>query len=284
LDQSPTSPNADQITYWNARAGNTWASMQKRLDAQIGAIGLRALDVLAPRAGECVIDIGCGCGTTSFEIARRVGPSGHVTAIDISQPMLEVARRDAEQNHVGNVSFLEADAQTYSFEPASYDALFSRFGVMFFADPVTAFKNLRAALKPQSGRLAFVCWRPLKENPWMAVPLKAAMQHLPPQEPADPLAPGPYAFADAERVKRILGQAGFGEIAATAHDQQVEMGRLDQAVEHCTRFGPLGRLLLEHPDAVAPVMQTLHKTLAEHISDGVVRMDSAVWIVTARRA
>jgi SAM-dependent methyltransferase len=284
LDQSTTSPNADQITYWNARAGNTWAAMQKRLDAQIGTIGLKALDVLAVRKGERVIDIGCGCGTTSFEIARRVGASGHVCAIDISKPMLDVARRDAEDNRVGNITFVEADAQDYRFEPASYDALFSRFGVMFFSDPVAAFKNLLGALKPREGRLGFVCWRPLRENPWMLIPVKAAMQHLPPQEPPDPLAPGPFAFADAERVKGILAAAGFSEIAVTPHDQKVEMGRLDDAVEQCTRVGPLARLLLDYPDAVAPVMATLRNTLAEHISDGVVHMDSAVWIFTARRA
>jgi SAM-dependent methyltransferase len=284
LDQTSTaSPNADQIAYWNARAGNTWASMQKRLDAQIGSIGLKAMDALALQESERVIDIGCGCGTTSFEIARRVGASGRVTAVDISRPMLEVARRDAEQNRVHNITFLEADAQAYSFQSASSDALYSRFGVMFFIDPVAAFKNLLAALKPKSGRLAFVCWRPLKENPWMGIPVKAAMQHLPPQEPPDPLAPGPFAFADAERVKRILGEAGFSEIAAKPHDQKVQLGPLDNAVEHCTRVGPLSRLLLEYPAAVAPVAETLRKTLAEYISGGVVQMDSAVWIVTARR-
>ncbi|MGA8601958.1 MAG: class I SAM-dependent methyltransferase [Beijerinckiaceae bacterium] len=285
MDQSTTaSPNADQITYWNARAGNTWASMQKRLDTQIGPIGLKALDALAPREGERVIDIGCGCGTTSFEIARRVGASGHVSAVDISQPMLDIARRDAERDRVHNVEFLEADAQTHAFEPATYDALYSRFGVMFFSDPVAAFRNLLAALKSESGRLAFACWRPLKENPWMAFPVKAAMQHLPPQETTDPLAPGPYAFADAERVKRILAEAGFVKIAAAPHDQKVAMGQLDDAVEQCTRVGPLSRLLLEYPDAVTPVMETLRNTLAEYTSEGVVRMDSAAWIVTARRA
>jgi SAM-dependent methyltransferase len=279
-----TSPNVDQITYWNARAGNTWASMQKRLDAQIGSIGLKALDALALREGERVIDIGCGCGTTSFEIARRVGASGRVTAIDISRPMLDVARRDAERDPIRNVAFLEADAQTYAFEPSSFDALYSRFGVMFFTDPVAAFTNLFAALKPKSGRLAFVCWRPLKENPWMGIPVKAAMQHLPPQEAPDPLAPGPYAFADAERGRRILAEAGFGEIDARPHDQKVELGVLDEAVEHCTRVGPLSRLLLEYPDAVAPVMETLRRTLGTYETDGVVRMDAAVWIVSARRA
>jgi SAM-dependent methyltransferase len=276
------SPNADQITYWNSRAGETWAAMQKRIDAQIEPLGLKALDELAVAEGERVLDVGCGCGTTTLEIARRVGASGDVTAVDISKPMLDVARRTADEAHLRNIAFIEADAQTYAFEPHSSDALFSRFGIMFFIDAVAAFKNLRAALKPGSGRLAFVCWRKLPENPWMATPLKAAMQHLPPQPPPDPLAPGPFAFADAERVKRILAQAGFIDAAVTPHDQKIELGMLEQAVEHCTRVGPLGRLLNENPDATDPVVETLRDTLRQFETDGIVRMDSGVWIVSAR--
>jgi SAM-dependent methyltransferase len=282
LDQSTTSPNADQITYWNSRAGETWAAMQKRIDAQINPLGLKALDELSLAEGERVLDVGCGCGTTTFEIARRVGSSGDVTAIDISRPMLDVARCDAEDARVTNVTFLEGDAQTYAFGPGTFDALFSRFGVMFFGDPVAAFNNLLAALKPGAGRLTFVCWRKLAENAWMATPLKAAMQHLPPQPPPDPLAPGPFAFADAERVRRILTQAGFTDVAVTPHDQPIELGTLEQAVEHCTRVGPLGRQLSENPDAVDPVVGTLRDTLRQFETDGVVRMGSGVWIVTAR--
>jgi SAM-dependent methyltransferase len=278
------SANADQITYWNSRAGETWAAMQKRIDAQIDPLGVRAIERLAPHHGEKILDIGCGCGTTTLELARRVGTSGHVTAADISRPMLDVARRAAGGARWGNIAFIEADAQTYAFEPHSFDALFSRFGVMFFSDPVAAFKNLHAALKPGSGRLAFVCWRKLAENPWMATPVKAVMQHLPPQPPPDPHAPGPFAFADAERVKDLLTQAGFVHVAATPHDQLIELGMLEQAVEHCTRVGPLSRLLAENPEAVDPVIDTLRETLREFETDGVVRMDAGVWIVSAHRA
>jgi SAM-dependent methyltransferase len=277
-------PNADQITYWNSRAGETWAAMQKRIDAQIDPLGLAAIERLAPADGEKILDIGCGCGTTSFELARRVGASGHVTAVDISKPMLDVARGGAKEAQAANITFLEADAQTYPFQPASFDVLFSRFGVMFFIDPVAAFKNLLAALKPGSGRLAFVCWRKLAENPWMATPLKAAMRHLPPQPPPDPLAPGPFAFADAGRVRRILTEAGFADVAVTPHDQRIELGMLDQAIEHCTRVGPLARLLAENPDAVDPVKDTLRDTLREAEANGIVRMDAGVWIISARRA
>jgi SAM-dependent methyltransferase len=285
LDQSSTPmPNADQITYWNSRAGETWAAMQKRIDAQIDPLGLTAIERLAPADGEKILDIGCGCGTTSFELARRVGASGHVTAVDISKPMLDVARRGAKEAQATNITFLEADAQTYPFQPASFDVLFSRFGVMFFIDPVAAFTNLLAALKAGSGRLAFVCWRKLADNPWMATPLKAAMQHLPPQQPPDPLAPGPFAFADAGRVRRILTEAGFADVAVTEHDQKIELGMLEQAVEHCTRVGPLARLLSENPDAVDPVRDTLRHTLREYVTNGIVRMDAGVWIISARRA
>jgi SAM-dependent methyltransferase len=276
-------PNADQITYWNSRAGETWAAMQKRIDAQIDPLGLTAIERLAAAPGEQILDVGCGCGTTSVELARRVGASGHVTAIDISRPMLDVARRGAKEAQVTNVTFLEVDAQTYPFRAGSFDALFSRFGIMFFSDSVAAFRNLLAALKPGSGRLAFVCWRKLADNPWMATPLEAAMQHLPPQPPPDPFAPGPFAFADAGRVRRILTEAGFADVAVTPHDQKIELGMLEQAVEHCTRVGPLARLLAENPDAVAPVRDTLRHTLLEYVREGIVRMDAGVWIVSARR-
>jgi SAM-dependent methyltransferase len=283
LDQTTTSPNADQITYWNATVADTWIALHKRLDAQIGPIGEKALDRLAPQAGERVLDIGCGCGHTTLELARRVGPSGAVTAIDISKPMLAIAARDAAEAGLQHVSFIDADAQIYSFAPGSFDAVFSRFGVMFFADPVAAFANLRAALSPGSGRLAFVCWRELKDNQWMQVPAAAGMQHLPPQPRPDPEAPGPYAFADPERVKRILAQAGFVEIETAPYDTKVNLGPLDSAIEQAVRIGPLGRLLNEHPDAVDAVVETLRQTLSQFNSETGVTMDAAVWIVTARR-
>ncbi|MDF2901645.1 MAG: SAM-dependent methyltransferase, partial [Phenylobacterium sp.] len=190
--------NADQIAYWNNAAGETWAALQDRLDRQIEPLGLRAIEAGAPQPGERVLDIGCGCGQTSFELARRVGPSGRVLGVDISAPMLEVARQRAA-GAAANVSFIEADAQTHAFQNGGFDLAISRFGVMFFDDPTAAFRNIGAALRP-GGRLSFVCWRPMLENAWMATPLFAAMPLLPPLPPPDPAAPGPFAFADPERV------------------------------------------------------------------------------------
>jgi SAM-dependent methyltransferase len=277
------SPNADQITYWNATAADTWVSFQQRLDAQLGPLGAKALEKLAPKSGETILDIGCGSGHTTRDLARRVGPSGHVVAVDISKPMLGVAAREAAAAHLRNVELIEADAQTYRFEPASFHALFSRFGIMFFIDPAAAFGNLIKALKP-GARLAFVCWRKLAENEWMHVPVAAGMQHLPPQPQPDPEAPGPYAFADPERVKRILGQAGFSDIAVAPHDDTINLGSLDQAVEQAVRIGPLGRLLNENMQAIDPVMETLRETLSPYNTGNGVSLGAAVWIVNARRA
>jgi SAM-dependent methyltransferase len=283
LDTPAASPNVDQITYWNATAADTWVSFQQRLDAQLGPLGAKALGKLAPKRGEKILDIGCGSGHTTRDLARQVGPSGHVVAVDISKPMLDVGAREAAAAHLRNIALIEADAQTYHFKPASFDALFSRFGIMFFIDPVAAFANLSKALKP-GGRLAFVCWRKLAENEWMHVPVAGAMQHLPPQPKPDPEAPGPYAFADPERVKRILSQAGFSNIAVAPHDATINLGTLDQAVEQAVRVGPLGRLLNENTQAVDPVMETLRETLSPYNKGNGVMLGAAVWIVSARRA
>jgi SAM-dependent methyltransferase len=273
--------NADQIAYWNAAAGETWAALQDRLDAQIQPLGARALAALAPAAGERVIDIGCGCGQTTLALAGLVGPGGSVLGVDISRPMLEVARRRLGQAGAAQAAVIEADAQTHAFAPGGADAAFSRFGVMFFADPVAAFANIRAGLK-SGGRLVFVCWRPLPLNPWMLVPMLAALQHVPPPPMPDPLAPGPFAFADAERVRAILGEAGFADIDISPHDQPIGAGDLDQAVTTALKLGPLGALLREQPDKAPLVVDAVREALSAHMGPDGVRLDSATWIVQAR--
>src|SRR5881628_2723223 len=154
-------------------------------------------------AGERVIDIGCGCGDTTIALARRVGPAGLVLGIDVSAPMLARAADAAREAGVAHVRFEHADAQTHRFPAQAFDVLYSRFGVMFFSDPAAAFGNLRTALRP-GGRLGFVCWQAVPENPWIAVPLEAAAQHMALPPPPAPGAPGPFSFADPERVRRIL--------------------------------------------------------------------------------
>ena len=205
------SANAAQSEYWNAAAGETWAQFQEPLDRQIEPLGLAGIDVLQPVPGERIIDIGCGCGQTSLALAARVAPSGSVVGIDLSRPMLEVARQRPRPAANLRVDFRQLDAQNGDIGRGVFDAAFSRFGVMFFSDPVAAFRNIRASLK-RGGRLVFVCWRPLAENPWMLAPLQAALPFIPPVAPPDPTAPGPFAFADASRVRSILSDAGFAAV------------------------------------------------------------------------
>ncbi|MFN3523151.1 MAG: class I SAM-dependent methyltransferase [Phenylobacterium sp.] len=278
--------NADQIAYWNAQAGQTWAAMQDKLDRQIEPLGLAAMAALDPSPGERILDIGCGCGQTTLELAERVGETGSVLAADISAPMLEIARRRAAEAGVSErVTFLEADAQTHPFPARKLDAAFSRFGVMFFEDPRAAFHNIASALVP-GGRLAFVCWRSLQENPWMTTPFTAALPLIPspPPPPADPHAPGPFAFADADRLRTILMGAGFGDIDIAPHDQQIGGNDLETSVGLSLRVGPLGAVLREQPHLKDSVTDAVRQALKPFVTDRGVMQPSATWIVSARRA
>jgi len=275
------SPNAAQCEYWNAVAGETWAQFQESLDRQIEPLGLAGIGVLQPVPGEHIIDIGCGCGQTPLALAARVAPSGSVVGIDLSRPMLEVARRRPRPAANLHVDFRQLDAQNGDIGRGVFDAAFSRFGVMFFSDPVAAFRNIRASLKP-GGRLVFVCWRPLAENPWMLSPLQAALPFIPPVAPPDPTAPGPFAFADAGRVRSILSDAGFVAVRINPFDARIGSGDLEQSLKLALRVGPLGRALREHPELSGKVTGAVREVLSKYLTPGGVLMPSAVWIVRAQ--
>jgi SAM-dependent methyltransferase len=269
--------NTTQIEYWNGGAAETWVAQQERLDRQLDPLGRAALRALAPRRGEHVLDVGCGSGQTTLQLADAVGSAGRVVGLDVSLPLLAAARRRSREVHV---SFLHADAQKHAFEQP-FDAVYSRFGVMFFDDPVAAFANLRRALRP-SGRVAFVCWRAEAENPIMTAPMVAAARHLPPlPPPPDPGAPGPFAFADGLRLARILEAAGFGTIRMTPHDEPIGGNDRTATLELALRIGPLGRLLREHPEHRAGVVDAVRDALEPFIVDGIAHIPSATWIVTA---
>ncbi|WP_318771128.1 class I SAM-dependent methyltransferase [Thermaurantiacus sp.] len=273
------SDNADQIAFWNGQAGATWAALADRLDRQIEAVGEAALAALGPTPGERILDVGCGCGATSIALARRVVPGGEVVGVDVSEPMLAVARRRGAG--VPGLSFQEGDASAMAFG-SPFDAIFSRFGVMFFARPVEAFAHLRQGLKPD-GRMAFVCWQGLERNDWMRRPLEAALPHLPPPAPPDPQAPGPFALADPDRLGAILRQAGFRSIRLVAWEGELGAQPLGEAVELSLRLGPLGRALQENPDRHEAVARAVSAALAaEADAMGWVRPRAAAWIVTAR--
>jgi SAM-dependent methyltransferase len=256
-----------------------WAEVRELLERQLAPLGQRALEALAPRPGENVLDIGCGGGETALELARAVAPHGTVLGIDLSGAVLAFARRVAKGCE--RVRFVQADAQVYPFEPASFDAAFSRFGVMFFADPAAAFINIRRCLRP-NGRLAFVCWRALEENLLDILPLTAASAHLPPQPAHDPDAPGPFAFANPDRARRILKGTGFEEIEITAHDELVGSGDLETMLAVCSRIGALGKILRENPELRAAALPAVRSALAAYDGPDGVRLNAATWVVTAR--
>jgi SAM-dependent methyltransferase len=256
-----------------------WAEVREPLERQLAPLGRRALKALAPRPGERILDIGCGGGETALDLAQAVAPDGTVTGIDLSAAVLAFARRAAEGHE--RVRFVQADAEVYPFEPASFDAAFSRFGVMFFADPLAAFVNIRRSLRP-NGRLAFVCWRTLEENELDMLPLKAASPYLPPLPAHDPLTPGPFAFADESRVRKILQDAGFGEIEISDHDELVGSGDLDAMLAVCTQVGALGKILRENPELRTATLPAVRSTLAALDGPDGIRLNAATWVVTAR--
>ena len=274
------SSNIAQIEYWNTKAGETWAKFQEALDRQIQTLGLAAMDTLRPEKGEHIIDIGCGCGQTSLDLGSRVGAAGSVVGVDISKPMLEVARRRPRSAPNLRLTFELFDAQSDDLGHGRFDAAFSRFGVMFFSDPVAAFTNIRKSLKP-SGRLVFVCWRPLSQNPWMREPLDAALPLLPPIAPFDPIAPGPFAFADAGRVQSILAEAGFGSVKVSPFDAAIGGANLEQTLQLALNVGPLGAALRENPERAETVADAVRDLLSKYATPNGVLMPAAVWIVSA---
>ena len=273
--------NADQIAFWNGIGGDKWLRRNDRMEPELTPLGQAAIDAAAPKAGEYVLDIGCGTGPTSLKLAQLVGSKGLVLGVDVSQQLVDVARHRAAG--MANLQFLLADASQHHFD-RKFDLLLSRFGVMFFADPASAFSHLRGALKP-GGRLAFVCWRPFKENDWAFLPFMAAVKHLPPIERPAPDAPGPFAFGDPERVKRILAQAGFSDIVTKPFDRYMTAGNtVDQAVSFATDIGPVSRVLTDaapaqREAAVAAIRQMFEQRMVEGKG---LSMPAACWIVTAR--
>jgi SAM-dependent methyltransferase len=278
--------NTAQIEYWNNEAGPRWVAVQERMDAMLAPIMHAALDRTRPEAGERVLDIGCGCGATLLELADRVGPGGGVTGVDISAPMLDRARERVQAKALAHVSVTRSDAATHRFAPGSFDLAFSRFGVMFFDDPVGAFANIRSALVA-TGRLAFVCWAPPQDNPWLSLPLAAARPHLPPQPAADPHAPGPFAFADPDRVRGILAGAGYSALDIARHDTTMRIcgpGEIEQAARFAAESGPVGRLMAGAvPEARAAAEQAIVDALRRIEGPGGVELAASVWLVAARR-
>jgi len=268
--------NEDQKEYWNDNAGLKWAEQQDVMDALLAPVTSLLIDAAAIAPGERVMDIGCGTGETSL-IAADAG--AEVTGVDISEPMLDLARSRAD----GRASLMLADASEYRADEG-FDLIMSRFGVMFFDDPVTAFTNIKANLKP-GGRMVFACWDHPKLNKWVMVPMAAIKPLLPEAPETDPHAPGPFAFADADRLKGILTEAGFGDVSLTAHSVDICMsqsGGVDGAVYFSSQIGPASRALGEVDEALKPqLLAALKEALAPYDDKGRVALAGGIWIVQA---
>lgn len=274
-------PNAAQIADWNGAVGERWAAEQQSLDALIQPFGDAALAAARAAPGEKVLDIGCGCGETTLTLARTVGPSGEVLGVDVSGPMLRVARNRAAG--LANINFMEADASQAPL-PNGFSLLFSRFGVMFFDKPADAFARMGRALVP-GARLAFVCWQPAALNPWATIAAKAALAAAGLSAPqADPRAPGPFAFADPEYTTGILEQAGFRNIATKPVEAPMRLGGSPaEAALSALKVGPASRIAREAgPDAFPALLKAVEAALATHAApSGEVSLTGKTWVVTA---
>lgn len=278
--------NEEQVEYWNGAAGQRWADMDETMARLLQPI----TEALLPRAGaegrRNALDVGCGGGSQSIMLAQLLGEGASVLGVDISEPMLAVARAKACELPAGSagVEFLHADAASHQFSADSFDLVFSRFGVMFFDDPEAAFANLHRAMQT-GGQLAFCCWQAMKDNAWTWIPIQAALQHLPPPEPLPPGAPGPFAFADPERVKALLGAAGFHNIAIESFAATLSVSEapsLGESVRDLATIGPVARLLADQPTAVLEqVFEAMEQVLEPHYNGRCLALPGAVWFVTA---
>ena len=268
--------DGDEI--WGDLVSDPWVRYADVIDGHSAPFGIAALDSLEPLVGASVVDIGCGVGATTWELGERVGPKGRVVGVDPSAPFLEGARARGIAPHV---RFVLGDAATIELDPV--DALFSRFGVMFFADPVAAFTHLRALVRP-NGALAFCCWQDPSANPWMTVPVMASIAVLGPPRLPPPGEPGPFAFAESDTVRDVLEQAGWSYIEVTdlSVEQPFPAGDARACAEVMTQINPvLAGGIREMPDRRDAVITAVADSLREYERDGEVVAPSAAWIVHA---
>lgn len=278
-----TFANTEQAEFWESRAPS-WMSLESHHERVIGEAGRLAMDRLEPHPGQIVVDLGCGTGQTTVELARRVLPGGRAVGFDISAALLERARENAAGAGVDNVELQHADVQSSDIGTARFDGGFSRFGVMFFADPVAAFGNVQGALKP-GGVLSFACWQAVTSNEWMLVPAMAAVSVLGtlPEMPG-PDAPGPFSLADADRTRKILESAGFHDVDIAGHSDTMRMPEETVAswAESTMKVGAVQRMLEDKDAETAErVRVAINEELSSRVRDGELALSRAYFLVRA---
>jgi SAM-dependent methyltransferase len=277
-------PNVEQMDYWNGAGGEHWVAEQVRYDEINAEFGARVVAVLAPQPGDRVLDVGCGNGALSLAIAPLVAPAGVVLGLDISGPMIEVAAQRAHAARMSNAIFEHADAQTYQLEGAAFDAVVSRFGVMFFDDPDAAFATLARSLR-RGGRTVFTCWQDLLANEWLMVPAGAALAHVPMPDLGEAGQPGPFSLAEPDRVRSILTGAGFGDVQVEDLRCPMRMGStVDDTVAFMQSTDMAAALMVDASDEVAAAAwAAVREALAPYAGPAGVVLQGAAWLVPATR-
>jgi SAM-dependent methyltransferase len=277
--------NATQRSYWNTVAGPRWVAapgFRERRNQESTALLLARLDIAG---GENVLEIGCGTGALTVPLAAAVGDQGRLVAVDISEPMLGVARQRVEERGLHNVKLLLGDAQVFEFEPAAFDLATSRMGVMFFANPTAAFRNIAGALKP-GGRLIFACWGPLTENRHWLISYDIALRHLGPPAPQPANVPSPLAFGDPDYVHRVLAGAGLAEVTVERAHPTIIGGSPEEEAQQAMMMGPTARLIEEKKPAELTrqtIAREIEAAFAAEGSSGPIRLASTIFVVAARR-
>lgn len=250
------------------------AELADLIDLQMSPLGMTAIDALEPAEEQTVLDIGCGAGQTILQLMDRVGPSGRVIGVDLAPRVLAIAR--ARTSHLSQVTLLQEDAAGLALSDQSVDAIFSRFGTMFFADPIKAFANMHRMLR-RGGRIGFVCWRSLKENELDYFPVEAAGLTA-------AIDVTPFSFEKAVTVDRVLRSAGFDLIEIRALDVRVSSGDAEAMLKVITRVGALGNILRERPALLPEAERRVRAALSMRERSGKVSLSAATWVVTATRA
>jgi SAM-dependent methyltransferase len=281
-----TEANAAQLEYWNTVAGPRWVGLAGFVEKRVQKVNDLLLERSAVAPGEKVLEVGCGTGAATVPLAEAVGDTGEVVGIDIAEPMLAAARERISHSRLRNITLLRADAQVHPFEPDRFDLIASRFGVMFFADPVAAFRNLLRATRPR-GRLCFACWAALEENRHWLIPYEVVLRHLGPPAPKPPHAPGPMAFAEPEYVRTFLEQAGYREVEIRRETPEILGASPGEEAEHACIMGPSARLIDEKQPQESVrelIKQEMTEAFVAYAMGKEMVLPSTIFLVTARRA
>ena len=278
--------NKDQKDFWSGKGGDIWVKRQQAMDTMLNPLGEAALKKLELNEDSNVLDIGCGCGNTTLSIAEKIKPSGRVTGLDISKPMLQRAIESAQNRSLENTSFQCLDVQTEDFGVNTFNAAFSRFGVMFFEDPVAAFRNINESLLPRSP-LSFICWQSPIQNPWQSLFVQEVKKFIDLPSPP-PRSPGPFAFMESDYVNSILENSNFENVEIVGYEAKVNMfsGRsLSDAVKDYTSINPVVTEMLKDSteELKERILNSVIEVFSPYFSEKGLIFSSATWIVTANK-